>query len=459
MSEVLSLSELSDKVEELKSKGMTVVLCHGVFDILHMGHLKHFEEAKSKGDILVVTVTQDKFVNKGFNRPMFTDSIRARLLSNLSIVDYVAVNEYETAVETIRLVKPNIYVKGIEYKGLDNDAITKEEEAIHSVGGKIVFTGGEVFSSSKIINSMSLPENTVEYLNKFPYSYIDIYDWIKRIEELKVLVVSESILDIYQYGHSIGKSGKSPIVAFELGNKEEYLGGSWAIRNHLSSFVNTVNIVDSSTITKKRYIEGNQKLFETYEYSEHQPFIHNSLDKCIRDYDLVIVADFGHGLLTRNVRDLIKNKAKYLAVATQRNAGNMGHNTIRKYWDRKDNIYICIDEDELRLAVHEKYERDDNLSIIIQNELPKTSIITTGERGCIAYNNTIPSLTSNVIDTVGAGDAFFSITSPLMCVDAPIELVGFIGCVAGAIKVSYSGNKRSVSKKDLLEYSKTLLKR
>jgi cytidyltransferase-like protein len=455
---VVSLEELSSIVAKLREEGKIVVHCHGVFDVLHVGHLQHFEESKNHGDILVVTVTPDIYVNKGPDRPLFSEELRARMVSGVGIVDYVSINKYPTAVDTIKIIRPNIYAKGSEYNGLVNDAITDEESAITFVGGKIVFTSGLVFSSSKIINSFNLTEKSKNYINNFKYSYSDVVYWIDKVKDISVLVIGEIIMDSYQYGESIGKAGKSPIVAFKLGNSELYEGGTLAIRNHLRDFVKEVSISKSNTIIKKRYIEGNQKIFETYELDENHPHIEEEVSSTIGNYDLVIVADFGHGLLTKELRDIIKEQAKFLAVATQRNAGNMGHNTIRKYWDRKDNIYICIDDDELRLAVHEKYSRGHDLRDIIKNELVPTSIITGGPDGCIANDTLIPAMTTNVVDTVGAGDAFLSITSPLMCVGAPMELVGFIGCVAGALKVSYSGNKNSITKKDLLSYTKTLLK-
>lgn len=462
MGKVVSLKELSEIVNKIRvwECGLSkVVQCHGVFDILHIGHKRHFEEAKSFGDVLIVTVTPDKFVGKGPDRPIFGETLRAEMVAGLGVVDYVAINEYPTAVEAIQLIKPDVYVKGREYLGLGNDPIVDEEKAVCSVGGTIKFTDDIVFSSSKLSNSFKLPEKTIDYLNSFKYNYGEVADWINKIESLKVLVIGEVIVDEYQYGESIGKSGKSPIVAFKLGKSERYEGGTLAIRNHLNDFVSSVDVVKSNIIVKKRYVEGDQKLFETYSIDEHHTDICVEIIDTIDSYDLVLVADFGHGLLTSKLRRIVKDSAKFLAVGTQRNAGNMGHNTIRKYWDRNNNIYICIDGDELRLAVHEKYDRDYPLIDIVKNELPQCSIVTSGPDGCISNGEVIPAMTTNVVDTVGAGDALLALTSPLVCVGAPMGLVGFVGCAAAAIKISYMGNKEYVAKKALLGYIKTLLKR
>ncbi len=465
MGKVKELYDLSHSLNEIRCN-KKVVLCHGTFDPLHIGHIKHFQAAKSQGDILVVTITPDKYVKKGPNRPLFDENLRAETIESLECVDYVVINYWPSAIETINVLKPDIYAKGADYRDRKSEPKQRfplEKAAVESFGGRVYFKDEIRSSSTELLNKFisetdKLPKNTREYLKSFRYSYDDIIEWIEKIKDISVLVVSEIIIDEYQYGESIGKSGKSPVVAFKIGKNERYEGGALVIKKHLQDFVRNVDIVDSNIIIKKRYVEGNQKLFETYNIDENHPNICEDVKNRICGYDLVLVADFGHGLLTKELRDIIKQKAKFLAVTTQRNAGNMGHNTIRKYWDRKNNIYICIDEDELRLAVHEKYNRDHSLDDIIKNELVATSIITSGPNGCIVSGAAIPALTTYAIDPVGAGDAFLSITAPLVCVGAPMDLVGFVGCVAGAIKVSYAGNKEHISKESLYNYIEKLLR-
>lgn len=125
-----------------------IVLCHGCFDLLHIGHIKHLQLAKEYGDILVVTITPDEFVNKGPNRPLFAQSLRAEAIAALECVNAVAINEWATAVEPIKLLKPDFFAKGYEYKGNLTDALRQEEEAMTSVYGKLVFTNNQITSSS-----------------------------------------------------------------------------------------------------------------------------------------------------------------------------------------------------------------------------------------------------------------------------------------------------------------------
>src|SRR6478672_8524062 len=112
---LLPLDDLAAALERLRSAGRRIVHCHGVFDVLHIGHVRHFEQAKKLGDILVVTLTPDRFVNKGVGRPAFTE-----FLASLECIDYVAVNKWPTAVDTIRLLRPDVFAKGSEFKTLQD---------------------------------------------------------------------------------------------------------------------------------------------------------------------------------------------------------------------------------------------------------------------------------------------------------------------------------------------------
>ena len=111
---IISLIELSKLRKNNKNK--KIVHCHGVFDLFHHGHLMYFNSARKLGDILVVSITNDKNVNKGPGRPRFGERRRAEVIASLSVVDYVVINDEKTAVNLINLLKPNFYVKGKDYE-------------------------------------------------------------------------------------------------------------------------------------------------------------------------------------------------------------------------------------------------------------------------------------------------------------------------------------------------------
>ena len=166
---IVTLETLANLANDLKKDHQKIIHCHGVFDLLHIGHIHYFEEAKSMGDCLIVTLTQDNYVNKGPYRPKFTELQRAQAIAALSCVDYVAINKWPTAIETIHLIKPTIYVKGPDYKQAENDHtgnILKEKKAIEENGGQLKYTSTELFSSSNLINTYlsSLTEQQTNYI-------------------------------------------------------------------------------------------------------------------------------------------------------------------------------------------------------------------------------------------------------------------------------------------------------
>ena len=151
---ILDLDKLAEELSDLKSKGKKIVHCHGCFDMMHPGHIKYFQASKKMGDILVVTVTPDQYVDKGSGRPVFDQYLRTESIAALECVDYVAVNRWPTAENTLRLLVPDYYVKGQEFEKLQDKTgkIQKEVDVVREIGGEMRFTHEIVFSSTKILN-------------------------------------------------------------------------------------------------------------------------------------------------------------------------------------------------------------------------------------------------------------------------------------------------------------------
>ena len=168
---IINLIEIKKVITSLKGKSKKIVHCHGAFDFLHLGHLKHFQAAKRYGDILIVSVTPDEFIQKGFGRPYFNSEQRLESLASLEVVDFVVLNNSKNSVDIIKKIKPNYYCKGQEYKNFKEDItgeIKNELKAIKSVGGKLVFTSDETYSSSAILNKNSELYNNLQkrFINK-----------------------------------------------------------------------------------------------------------------------------------------------------------------------------------------------------------------------------------------------------------------------------------------------------
>ena len=505
---IKDLNELAGLLDSIRTEGRKIIHCHGVFDLLHIGHIRHFQQAKELGDVLVVTITQDKFVNKGDGRPAFTEQLRAEALAALDCIDFVCINQWPLSADTIRLLKPHVYVKGSDYKQSDDDhtgGILLEEEAIKSVGGELVFTDEITFSSSHLINRHLpvLPNGASDYVIGLSdrYSSKDILGYLDGARSLKILTIGEAIIDEYVYCEALGKSGKEPVLVSRQMDSERFAGGIVAVANNVAVFSDKVGLLtflgqvdshedfikdhlnqdidstflsmegDSPTILKRRFVDRSpfhvQKLFELYvmDNGESKPnesrALYEKLQELIPQYDVVLVTDYGHGMISPEVVDLLCSEARFLALNTQMNAGNLGFNTVSKY-SRAD--FLCVSENELRLDARSR-RRD--LQEIVKDISAKLScdriIITKGSEGCLCYGTeegffTVPALTSSVIDRVGAGDSVFAVSNLLAAQGAPIEIVGFVGSLAGAQAVATVGHKDSLDRVSLIRHMETLLK-
>lgn len=149
---ILTLASLKEHLAG--SPDCRLVHAHGCFDVLHLGHVRHFEAAKKMGDVLVVTVTPDRFVNKGFGRPVFNQADRCEMIDALRCVDYVALNEWPTAVETINFLRPAVYVKGSERR-TNTDALWREKCAVEGVGGRLELTDEPTFHSTDLLRALA----------------------------------------------------------------------------------------------------------------------------------------------------------------------------------------------------------------------------------------------------------------------------------------------------------------
>lgn len=505
---ILEINALADKIKSLKVSGKKVVLCHGCFDLMHPGHIKYFQAAKKMGDILAVTVTPDIYVDKGPGRPVFSQQLRAESIASLEHVDYVAVNKWPTAEDTLRLLRPNIYVKGQEFEGFKDKTgkLQKELKVIREIGAKIRFTHEVVFSSTDLINENFknflniYPEEVKNFLKRFSrkYSYKEICEKLNGLKKLRILLIGDGIIDEYHYCESMGKSAKAPLVVNKYITHEVFAGGAFAIANHLAGLAGDIHLVsllgneqaredfirsnlkpnvttkffyrkDGCTIVKKRYINQyqNQKLFEVNYLSDAcingglETDIIKYLKGAIKSYDLILISDFGHGFITNRIIKAIQESGVKFAVNTQTNAANAGYNMITKY--RKP-LYVCLDEPELRWAAQERFADIESVAKkILENIHAANLIVTLGKKGSYGINNKgktnhTPIFSSKVIDTVGAGDAFFAFTAPCIALKMPLDLVSFIGNAVGALAVQIVCNKRPVEKYELLELINALLK-
>ncbi len=209
---VRSLEALGAIAAQARAEGRKVVQCHGVFDVLHLGHVRHLEVGQRAGDILIVTITGDQYVNKGPGRPVFTEALRAEMLASLDCVDSVGTNQASSAEPALEIIQPSVYVKGGEYEDASKDItgkITAEQEAVERHGGTVLFTHDVTFSSSSIINrhfDVFDPELRL-FLEKMrdEGAETSIPALVEKVKDYRVVLVGDAIIDEYQYVTPMGK--------------------------------------------------------------------------------------------------------------------------------------------------------------------------------------------------------------------------------------------------------------
>ena len=506
MTKILKISEINKLSKKIKKEKKKIVLCHGVFDLVHLGHINYFKSSKYFGDILVVSVTKGRFVNKGFNRPYNSDEDRVNFLTSLNTIDYVVLNDKPTSVNIIKLLKPDFYAKGPDYKNIKKDItgeIKNEIKAVKSIKGKVIFTDDRSLSSSKILNKLdnSFDNNQKIFLkslkSKFNFNYINYY--LEKIKSIRTSVIGEIIVDKYIFCDTVGKSGKEPHLVLKDLYEEKYLGGAGAIANNLALLCKKVKFIsyigkfnsqskfikkrlnlnilknfiikkNSPTIEKKRFIDNvsKSKIIGVYNMNENnldkfeEKNINDIIKQSLQSSDLFIISDYGHGLINSNTAKILTTKKKFIALNAQLNAFNIGYHTLTKY-----NFinFLIINENELR---HELRDRSSSIEILIEKINKKIKIdnlvITRGKNGAVYYSKKknfkiyCPAFANNVLDKVGAGDTMLSVMSLLCKVDCDPRVSIFLGSLAAAQNVENLNNSCPLDKTKLLQYANYMLK-
>ena len=512
MGKIIEKKEYHDKLRrKYKLEGKVVGLCHGVFDLVHPGHIIHFTQARKMCDVLVVSVTASEYVRKGPARPYFNDELRLKFLEAIACIDHVILSEDYTVKDVVEAVEPDIYIKGDEYKSPEDDItgkISEEEALVSAYGGRLAFTGGDVFSSTKLINNalLGIPDDVRRYVEELKehISIKDVREYADRIADLSILVIGDTIIDKYSYCTVTGVMSKDIGYSARLSGSEEYLGGAAAVARHLSSFngnvtfltvlgdeeniqekvrrelggimsLETVYSHSRSTIIKERYLTKSGKREEYHKYFEinniperpsYEKEVKEELEERFNTLskraNVIFLCDFGHGLVNEDLMEAIQEKAKFLVLNCQTNSANKGKNIITKY-HRAD--VFSLDQAELDLAYPMSENGDGRKLHVLQDHLGGQGFFTRGSDGAYGVGNAhqgmqiadCPALSLTVKDTVGAGDAFYAVAGAFVAAGAPIDLAVFMGNVGGALGANIVGNKEAIEKVDVLKFANTLM--
>jgi cytidyltransferase-like protein len=487
---VVAFDQLSVIRERFRDR--TVVQCHGAFDLVHIGHLNHFEEAKALGDVLVVTITADKHVTKK-RGVTFAEDVRARQVAALEIVDFVAIVPEPTALSAVEALRPDFYVKGPEYADLTLDktrSIYHEMQVLAGYGGQMRFTSGETCSSTKLSHFLLASPDAAQrdpLLRNDHVLFRDVSALGFKLEQLKAFLAKAATLRVCVIGETItdewvdivltNLSTQSRCVAGLETARVRQVGGVGIIALHLASFVREVHCYTNSlddvlppNVSATRLATG--ELVETRfvdRETGHPVFKSRRMSIAdvrpdlpdFDDYDLVLIADFGHGLLDASAINerIARRQRATVAVMAQANSSNYGYNLPIKYAGAN---FYSMNRTEAELCLHERRlplpEIIERLSGLLG--APALSV-TDGEHGVRVKVGderfSLSSLSVSAVDTIGCGDAHFALGAAAFAVGLPASLVALIGSIGAAAMTQRRCNERPVTEQEFMTIGKIVI--
>jgi len=463
-----------------------VIMCHGVFDVVHPGHIRHFVYAKNKADLLLVSLTSDKYINKGDYRPHVPENLRAFNLAALDIVDFVIIDSESEPIKNIKTIKPDYFAKGFEYQNYKKNLKTnKEYQTINSYGGKVIFTPGDVvYSSSKIINS-SLPDISYEKLynlmNTEKVNFNDLKKTIKNFSKVSAHVVGDTIVDSYTNTVPIGGPVKYPHLSLLNISQKDYIGGAAIVASHLAAtgcktiFTSVVGddknakfikeqlkknkvkfnlIIDKNrpTTNKNTIIAKSQKLLklDTLDNAPISDEISESIKKKISNTktNAIIFSDFRHGIFNKESIIKYTNKIpkKTFKVADSQVASRWGNILDFVKFD-----LITPNEREARFSLGDQDSSIRPLATeLFKKSKCKLLILKLGEKGTLTYRKkdwsksdsfyVLDSFVTNLIDPIGAGDALIAYATLSMVVSKNHAISSIISSIAASLACEREGN-------------------
>jgi rfaE bifunctional protein kinase chain/domain/rfaE bifunctional protein nucleotidyltransferase chain/domain len=491
---ICTLDRLLGHRAAAKSLGRTVVHCHGCFDIVHPGHIQHLQYAKSLGDELIVTVSADSQVNKGIDRPLIPDDLRAASLAALECVDWVHVNPFPTAVVLLQQLQPDIYVKGKEYERNFDPRFLAERDAVTRHGGKVVFSSGDVvYSSTALIRNLQsdvfADEKVVRFRDRFGLSAGALQKIASQFQGMRVAVVGDYILDRYHFCDATGIAGEGPMMALRHLQQEDYDGGAAIIAQHAAGLGAQTSLVTSlgddapshealmrlgsagvtvhasnhrrQMVTKNRYLVDQSKLFKVDDGavcpidSQTEQRVAETILAASQEASVVIFADFGYGLITESLLDRVMPQLRRgVPILTADVSGRQASLLRFKSLD-----LLCPTEREVRETLH---DFSSGLGAVVWNLLQATgasqAMITLGKQGLVTFahppgedaanpspgrlvSEYLPALSESVVDPLGCGDALLAAASMTLAAGGSLQAAAYLGALAAAIEIRELGNQ------------------
>lgn len=462
-----------------------IVMCHGTFDLVHPGHIRHLIYARSKGAKLVVGVTADTHVEKADHRPFVPEDLRAMNLAALETVDYVTVDPNATPIENILTIKPDYFVKGYEYqRGGLHPRTAEEKEAVGSYGGEVIFTPGDIVYSSSTIIDAGPPDIAVEKLMNLlegeKRSFGDLKAALQAVKGVKVHVVGDTIVDSLTVTSMIGASSKTPTLSVRYEGRRDYVGGAGIVAKHLEaagaqvtfttvlgnddladfvrgdiekSGIQLNAIVDETrpTINKNAIVAGGYRMLkiDTLDNRGISEQITKRIVKAIKgtEADALVFSDFRHGIFNGESIPL-------LTAAIPERAFKVADSQVASRWgnilDFAGFDLITPNEREARFSLGDQDTVIRPLGTRLYEEARcKVLILKLGSRGSMTFRKGggalrtffgLDSFAGHVVDAVGSGDALLAYATLALKATGDEVVASILGAMAAAVECEIDGN-------------------
>jgi rfaE bifunctional protein nucleotidyltransferase chain/domain len=495
---ILSKSQLLALRAQARRDSRRVVHCHGCFDIVHPGHIRHLKYAKALGDILLVTISGDDEVRKGTGRPLIPEELRAENLAALDCVDWVYIEPRPTAAELLAEVQPDVYVKGREYEFNSDPRFQAERATVEKAGGRVVFSSGDVvFSSTALINALEqsidpFQSRLTQLADREELQGQALFGLLSAFRAKRILIVGETILDTYVLCDRPEVAGESPIMTLRPIEQRHYDGGAAIIARNIAAMggkpvlitpmprteqgeavrrrliAEGVEIypftVDKPLTEKQRFLVGAQKVMKvdlldplTLDATQQDRLVDMASEAASSGGGChgAIIADFAQGLFTDSLLDRL---CRALSPRVPVLAGDIsGRRASLRAMHSMD--LLCPSESELREAYNEFGTGLPTVTWrLLEETRSKAAIITMGAEGLIAFDRIegaevspdpfasrvrgehIPALAPFAIDPLGCGDALLAASTLALAAGGSLLSAAFIGSVAAAVQAQRIGN-------------------
>lgn len=475
----------------------TVIMCHGVFDVVHPGHVRHLAYAKTKADILVVSVTADRHITKGVYRPHIPQDLRALNLAAFEMVDFVIIDSEATPLANIARLQPDYFAKGFEYTSSAIPEATQEEmEVVASYGGQTIFTPGDVVYSSSAIISQALPHVEIDKLLMLMNEHDITFDYLREVvvdlKGVRVHVVGDTIVDSYTRTVLIGGQVKTPTLSVRLDRRDDYVGGAAIVAQHMAAAGADVDfstvlgqdamaelvtgqmelagirfhpVIDKTrpTTNKNVIIADGYRLLKV-DTVDNRPISQKVLGGIIEqtraiECDGVVLSDFRHGIFNRltvaEIAAAIPSAA--YRVADSQVASRWGNITEFQGFD-----LITPNEREARFALGDQDSTVGGLAgALVEATHCRTLILKLGDRGVLTWDGSredglptqfsLDAFSSRVVDPVGSGDALLAYATLSKIRTGSSIVSSILGSFAAACECEIDGNV-PIRSEDVLHY-------